>query len=161
MHHAGPRAHALHVARLDDRAGADAVLVLERPLEHVTDDLHIAMPVPAEPACRRDAILVDHTQRSESDVPRIVVVSEGEAVKGPQPAMIGKAAIACLTDVQHSPTPLVDRSAYPSRQSRNLPAQELHYGPTRIDLRATQCNDCRSASPDRRPVQECRVYGFK
>ena len=78
--HAGAGAHALDVARPDDRAGAHAVLVLERALEHVGDDLHVAVRVGAEPAARRDAIFVDHAQRAEAHVRRIVVVGERERV---------------------------------------------------------------------------------
>ena len=54
MRDAGARAHALHVAGADHRARAHAVLVRERALEHVGDDLHVAVPVRAE-ALRRAA----------------------------------------------------------------------------------------------------------
>src|SRR5258708_1051767 len=42
---AGPRAHALHVAGPDDRAIAHRIAVREPALEHVSDDLHVAMAV--------------------------------------------------------------------------------------------------------------------
>ena len=57
---AGARAHALHVAGPDDGPGAHAVLVGELTVEHVGDDLHVAVAVGAEALPGRDAVVVDH-----------------------------------------------------------------------------------------------------
>src|SRR5207244_11718236 len=56
VQHAPPGAHALDVAGNDGRAGAHGVLVGKRALEHVADDLHVAVPVGAEARARGDAI---------------------------------------------------------------------------------------------------------
>ena len=56
---ARPRAHALHLARADHRAVAEAVLVLKRAFENVGDDLHIVVGVAGEAAAGRDAVVVD------------------------------------------------------------------------------------------------------
>jgi hypothetical protein len=73
----------------------------ERAVEHVADDLHVAVPVRAEPRARLHAILVDHAQRAEAHVPRVVVVGEGEAVERAQPAVIGVAALASAAQLDH------------------------------------------------------------
>src|SRR5262245_21539043 len=62
------RGHALHVARADHRAGAEAVAVGERAVEHDRHDLHVAVAVPAEAGARLHAIFVDHAQRAEAHV---------------------------------------------------------------------------------------------
>src|SRR3982751_1885164 len=46
--HAAARAHALHVAWADGRARAHGILVRKLALQHVTDDLHIAVPMGSE-----------------------------------------------------------------------------------------------------------------
>src|SRR5580765_1110283 len=71
---AGAGRHDLHVARADHRAGADAVLVLQSTLEHVGDDLDVAVPVRAETLPGTDPILVDHPQRAEAHLLGIVIV---------------------------------------------------------------------------------------
>src|SRR5205814_613056 len=54
---AGARAHALHVTGSDDRAVPHAVLVLERAVEDVRHDLHVAMGMSREPFAGLDAVL--------------------------------------------------------------------------------------------------------
>jgi len=56
------------VAWADHRAGAERVLVGQLAVEHVADDLHVAMAVRTEARAGRDAILVDDPQRAELDV---------------------------------------------------------------------------------------------
>ena len=41
-------------------------LCASAPVEHVADDLHVAVAVRREAAARGDAILVDHAQRAEA-----------------------------------------------------------------------------------------------
>jgi hypothetical protein len=90
--HAGARAHALHVARADDRAGAHRVAVLEPALEHIRDDLHVLVAVRAEALLGLHAVFVDHAQRAEAHVRRVVVVGERERVEAVEPAVLGVAA---------------------------------------------------------------------
>ena len=73
MPDAGAGAHALDIAGVDGRAVAHAVLVRKAAFEHVADDLHIPMPVRTEPLAGGDAVFVDHPQRAELHVLRIVV----------------------------------------------------------------------------------------
>ena len=69
-----PRASGqpLDIARADRRAVAHRILVSQRPVEHVTDDLHVAVTVGAEALSRLHAVLVDDAQRAPSHVPRVV-----------------------------------------------------------------------------------------
>ncbi|EFK96889.1 hypothetical protein LDC_1093, partial [sediment metagenome] len=73
--HAGAGAHALHVAGADDaRVGrtrgaiAHAVLVGERAVEHVADDLHFAVAMGAEAGAGCDAVFVDDAQVAHTHV---------------------------------------------------------------------------------------------
>src|SRR5690349_11809374 len=86
MRDARARAHALHVAGLDDRAVADTVLVRERALDDVGDDLHVGMAVRAKAGAGDDAILVDHAQGAEAHAPRIMEMTEGEGMPAVEPA---------------------------------------------------------------------------
>src|SRR5579862_5760759 len=93
MPYAGASRHALHITGADDRAGADAVFVLERALKDIGDDLHVAMAMGVEAGARRDAILIDDAQRAEAHVLRIVIMAEGEAVAAIEPAELCLAAL--------------------------------------------------------------------
>ena len=89
---AGARRHALHIARADDRARADAVFVLQRAVEDIRDNLHVAMAMSVEAAARAHPVFVDHAQRTETHVLRVVIMAERKAVAAVQPTEIGKAA---------------------------------------------------------------------
>src|SRR5450759_4037884 len=90
--HALPRAHALHVAGTDHRAVAHAVLVLERALEDVGDDLHVAVAMGAEALARLHDVLVDHAQAAKPNVLRVVVIGKRKRVVAVEPAVVGMAA---------------------------------------------------------------------
>jgi hypothetical protein len=55
------------------------------------------MPKPA----RRHHVVVDHAQRAKAHVSRVEVLGKREAVKGLQPAMVGKAAFVGSAQGQH------------------------------------------------------------
>src|SRR2546421_738601 len=85
-------AHALHLAGADDGAGPQAVLVLERALDDVRDDLHVAVAVGGKAPARLHPILVHDAQGAEAHVARVEVVGEGEGVAAREPAELGAAA---------------------------------------------------------------------
>src|SRR5436309_8632004 len=87
------RRHPLHVARPDDRAAAEAVLVLEHALEDEGEDLHVAVRVGAEALPGIDPVLVDDPQHAEPHVSRVVVAVEGEAVAAGETGEAGRAAV--------------------------------------------------------------------
>ena len=76
----------------------------ELALEHVADDLHVAVAMRAEALAGCDTILVDDAQRSELDVLRIEVVGERERMVRLQPAVIGIAALVAAPDLLHGRT---------------------------------------------------------
>jgi hypothetical protein len=98
-------AHALHVAGADDGTRARGILVRERAVEHVADDLHVAMAVRGEAGARDDAVLVDDPQRPELDVAGVEIVGEGERMKGAEPAVVGVAALTGASDLGHGTPP--------------------------------------------------------
>ena len=102
--HAGARGHALQLAGADHRRGAEAVLVLERALEHASHDLHVAVRVRRKALARLDPVLVDHAQRAEAHVLRVVVVGEGERVAALEPAVPGMPALVAAPDLDHGAT---------------------------------------------------------
>ena len=66
--------------------------MLECALEHVGDDLHVAVAVSGEALARRDAIVVDHAQRAEPHVRGIVILAERERVSAVEPVDLRAAA---------------------------------------------------------------------
>ena len=111
VRHAGARAHALHVAGTDDRPGAHAVPVLEGALEHIGDDLHVAVRVRSEAAAGPDPILVDHAELAKPHPAWIVVVGEGERVAAVEPVELGATPFRCASNGHHAPIP------YPLRRT--------------------------------------------
>ena len=101
--HTGAGAHELDLARADHGAVAQAVLVLERAVEDVGKDLHVAVAVGAEAGGGRHPVVVDHPQRPEAHVVRIVIVTEGEGVAAVQPAPVGTSPLLGAPDADHDP----------------------------------------------------------
>ena len=56
---AGTGAHALHVPGAQHRPDAGAVLMLERSVDHVGDDLHVLVTVGLEAAAGLHGVVVD------------------------------------------------------------------------------------------------------
>jgi hypothetical protein len=100
VRHAAAGAHQLDFARSKDSPVAHAVFVLQCAFEHVAEDLHLPMRMHSETLARRDAILIDDTQRPKAHLRRVVIIGERERVIRAQPAVIGMAAIIRLTDTK-------------------------------------------------------------
>ena len=60
MLHTRAGAHPLHVAVTDRRTVAHAVAMGQRALEHIGDDLHVAMSMGAKTLTARNTVFVDH-----------------------------------------------------------------------------------------------------
>jgi hypothetical protein len=103
----GPGRHDLNLSRPDHRTGSDAVLVLERALEDVGNDLHVPVPVGIEPGARLDAIFVDHPQRTKAHVPGIAVIAERKRVPAIQPSEIGPSSFRGGANSDHGGSPFV------------------------------------------------------
>src|SRR4051812_49118411 len=71
VQNAGPGGHSLKFAASNDRSGSHAVLVAQRALEHVRQNLHVAVGVGSESPAGSDAIFIDHPQRPKTHIPGI------------------------------------------------------------------------------------------
>jgi hypothetical protein len=56
----------------------------------------------AEALARHDLVFIDHHQRAEADVARVVVMPERETVTGVEPAMIGDTTFFTTADFLHA-----------------------------------------------------------
>ena len=101
MHHPGAGAHPLQVAGPDHSAAAGRVLVLERAGEHAGEDLHVAVRVRAESLGGLDGIVVDHPQRAEAHLIRVVMLPERKGVSGIEPSGAGVKSFAGLAQRDH------------------------------------------------------------
>jgi hypothetical protein len=72
--------------------------VLQGTLEHVAEDLHVAVRVRREALAAAHAVLVDHAQRAEAHVLVVVVVGEAERVPAVEPAVVGATALVGAAD---------------------------------------------------------------
>src|ERR1700741_4774501 len=77
----------------------------ELAIEHVADDLHVAMAVRPEALARSHAVFIDDAQRPELDVLRIEVVGERERVIRLEPAVVGIAALFAASNLLHDSIP--------------------------------------------------------
>src|SRR5579872_5262319 len=85
MRNAGARAHPLHIARRNHAARAEAVAMLDRAFQHISDDLHIAMRMGAEALARRDMVVVDDSQHRKSHLARVLIFTERKSVAAVEP----------------------------------------------------------------------------
>src|SRR4051794_2982385 len=87
--HARASAHALNVARFDNRAVAHAVSMLEFSVKYIAQNLHVTMTVRSKALIRGYLVLVDYPQRTKAHMCRIVVIAKRKAVEGLKPSVIG------------------------------------------------------------------------
>ncbi len=73
--------------------------MLERALEDVSDDFHVAVRMGREALARRHPILVDDPQRGKAHMLRVVIIGEGKRMPGVEPAVIGVAAVMSLAQL--------------------------------------------------------------
>ena len=65
-----------------------------------------------KPPARGNAVLVDHPQRSEAHVLRVVIAAKGKTVLAVEPAEVGRPALFRFPDVFHDSTALVELAPY-------------------------------------------------
>src|SRR6185312_5691207 len=106
MADAGAGRHALHLTGTNQSLGAGRVLMREPTLEHIGDDLHVAVAVRREAGPRNHPVLVDHPQGPEAHMAGIEIMAEGEAVPAVEPAGAGGAAILSRAKRHHRCSPL-------------------------------------------------------
>src|SRR5687768_12728284 len=73
----------------------------EFALEHVGDDLHVAVRMGRKPGRGRHAVIVDHTQRTVTHPLGIVVMIEGKGETALQPVQVGDSTLIGRSLVDH------------------------------------------------------------
>ena len=89
MVHSAPSAHVLKVSCLNHGTVPHAVLVLQSPAHHVSEDLRVIVRVSGEAAARFDQVVVHYDERMKAIVVRIVIVGEGKGKPGVKPTVFG------------------------------------------------------------------------
>src|SRR4026208_453216 len=80
----------------------------ELTLNHVRDDLHVAMPMGGKSLPWGDDVFVDDNQIAKSAVARIVIPIEGEGVTAIEPRGLADTALVGPSDRHHQLAPFVD-----------------------------------------------------
>ena len=93
-------------------------------LEHVGEDLHVAVPVGPEALGRLHAVLVDDPEGPEAHVLGVVVVGEGEGVVAVEPAVVGVAPLVALANLDHGREDLTQPGAKARRWPGNGPSRD-------------------------------------
>src|SRR5262249_54873799 len=95
------RAHHLHVAGLGAALVAERILMGDRTVANVGDDLHVGMRMRRKAGVRRDLVIVPDAQRAVAHVLRVIVVGEREVMPGLEPAVIGAAELCKWFELDH------------------------------------------------------------
>jgi hypothetical protein len=77
---AAPGAHKLDLPWAEDAPIAHAVFMLQRSVEDVAEDFHVTVGMCREAYTRGDDVLIDHSQRAEAHVGRVIVVCKAEGM---------------------------------------------------------------------------------
>jgi hypothetical protein len=77
------------------------VAVLELAVDHVRDDLHVAVRVHAEAHARLDDVVVEHAQGAEAHVVDVVVVAERKVPAGVEPTRLHAMSLLGWDDLDH------------------------------------------------------------
>ena len=100
--------HALNVAGANHGPRAKAVFVFERAVKDDGDDLHVAMRMHAETAPGRDDIIVEHPQRAEPHVLRVIVFAKRKCMVAVEPVDFGAASFFGFADGDRENLPVRD-----------------------------------------------------
>src|SRR5271156_2678836 len=95
------RGHVLQFTGTDHRAGTHAVAVFQRSIQNPRQNFHVAMRMHPEPLSRRDDILIQHTQRPELHMFRIVILIERKCESAVQPRELVVAALITGSHLNH------------------------------------------------------------
>ena len=99
--HASTGVHALNGARAKGRCMPHRVFMRQFALQDVTDNFHVAVTVSTKTLARLHPVIIIHAKRAELNLLGIKVVRERERVKGPEPAVVGVAALCAPSQLQH------------------------------------------------------------
>src|ERR1700739_589510 len=91
VHDTGACAHTLQFSRPYHRAVTKTILMLESSLEDIGYYFHIPAAMWGGTCTRKDPIIIDDPQTSETHLRRIAIVREGKSVAAVQPSGAGLA----------------------------------------------------------------------
>ena len=95
--------HRLDFIRSDNVLFTCAVTMQHVPFDDVGDDFHIAMGMRPKPLPGCDAIVVQHAQRAEAHVLRIVVVTKRKGLVSIEPSRLKMASILASSCTSRKP----------------------------------------------------------
>src|SRR4029450_8396399 len=101
--------HASHSAGPTARAVAQTIPMLERPLEHVADDLHVAMAVSREPTAGLHAVLVQDAEGAAPHLGGVLGLPERERGEGAEPREVKMPARFAAAQRDHGSAPRASR----------------------------------------------------
>src|ERR1700722_10036186 len=130
MHDARTGRHLLNLIRPQHLHVAHAVLVGKLALQHIAQNLHIAVRVRSKSTPLRHTVFIDHTQRTISHVLRIMIVGKRKRMVRIQPSMVGVASLVTLANSQHNASSLTASPAHylgPSVLHGNSRQAVLHF----------------------------------
>src|SRR4029453_14243501 len=88
MADAGASAHHLHISRLGAALMPEAVLVRDRALPDIGDDLHVRVRMRGKARVGGDLVVVPYSDRAVAEALRVVIAGKGEVVLPLEPAMV-------------------------------------------------------------------------
>src|SRR3984957_12710346 len=112
MHDARTGRHLLNLIRPQHLHVAHAVLVSKFALQHIAQNLHIAVRMRSKSTPLRHTVFIDHTQRTIPHVLRIMIVGKRKRMVRIQPSMVGMASLVTLANSQHNASSLTASPAH-------------------------------------------------
>jgi hypothetical protein len=112
----GAGAHHLHVAGFGPALVAEAVLVGDRALPDIGDDLHIGMRMRRKAGSGCNLVVVPYPQSSPPHALRVEVIGEREMVLGLEPVVPGAAQTFKRSAFDHVNLPLIKTVAVAAGQ---------------------------------------------
>ena len=76
---------------------AHGVAVVQLPLDHHRDDLHVPVRVHAKALAGGNDVVIDDPERTKAHPVRVVVTGEGEAVPAVEPIELAMETLSCGT----------------------------------------------------------------
>src|SRR5437016_2832921 len=102
MPYSGARAHPLSVTRANDGAISHAVFMFQGTLQHVSNDLHVAMRVHGKTVAVLDRVFIDHAQGVKSHEAGVIILIKRKGEMSVEPAEIASTTFVTVSNVDHS-----------------------------------------------------------
>src|SRR5262245_15135025 len=101
VHDAVTGGHGLELVAAEDVGPGEAIAVRQTAVDHVGQDLHVAMAVWSKPLAGRDAVFFEHAQDTKAGEVRVLVAAERKCGARAQPSEFGGAAILTPANADH------------------------------------------------------------